>query len=79
MPAEIESILWVLGILGACLGVIVVLVIIASKEEEPDPNGAEAYALEQLDAKELDAKELDVDQLDDEDFKDLWEEEDEKE
>lgn len=54
MPVGIESILWVLGILGACLGVIVVLVIIASKEEELDPNSAEAYAIDMLNAEEFD-------------------------
>lgn len=54
MPVGLESILWVLGILGVCLGVIVVLVIIASKEEELDPDGAEAYAIDMLNDEEFD-------------------------
>ena len=79
MPVEIGNALVVMAVLGIFLGLTVVMVVLGSREEEPDPNGAEAYALEQLDAKELDAKDLDVDQLDDEEFNDLWEEEDEKE
>ena len=54
MPVGLESILWVLGILVACLGVLVVLVIIASKEEELDPNSAEAYAIDMLNDEEFD-------------------------
>lgn len=54
MPVGIESILWVLGILGACLGVIGVLVVLAIRDEELDPDGAEAYAIDMLNDEEFD-------------------------
>lgn len=54
MPVGIESILWVLGILGACLGVIGVLVVLAIRDEESDPDGAEAYAIDMLNDEEFD-------------------------
>ena len=54
MPVGLESVLWVLGIFGLCLGVMVVLVVLASKEDEPDPNGAEAYAIDMLNDEEFD-------------------------
>ena len=54
MPVGLESILWVLGILGACLGVLVVLVVLAIRDEESDPDGAKAHAIDMLDDEELD-------------------------
>ena len=54
MPVGLESILWVLGILGACLGIIVVLVVLAIRDEELDPDGAEAYAINMLNDEEFD-------------------------
>ena len=46
MPVEIGNALVVMAVLGLFLGLTVVMVVLGSKEEEPDPNGAEAYALE---------------------------------
>ena len=54
MPVGLEIVLWVMGILGACLGVIGVLVVIASKEEEPNPNSAEAYVIDMLNDEKFD-------------------------
>jgi hypothetical protein len=53
MLGGIESILWVLGILGACLGVIGVLVVLAVRDEVLDPDGAKAYAIDMLNDKEF--------------------------
>ena len=53
MPVGLEIVLWVMGILGVCLGGIAVLVVIASKEEEPGE--AEAYAFEMLNDDQLQA------------------------
>lgn len=55
MPVEIGNALVVMAVLGLFLGLTVVMVVLGSREEEPDPNGAEAYALEQLDDEELEA------------------------
>ena len=54
MPVGLEIVLWVMGILGACIGVIGVLVVIASKEEEPNLNSAEAYAIDMLNDENFD-------------------------
>lgn len=55
MPVEIGNALVVMAVLGLLMGLTVVMVVLGSREEEPDPNGAEAYALEQLDDEELEA------------------------
>ncbi|MBP3376209.1 MAG: hypothetical protein J6L83_05550 [Clostridia bacterium] len=52
---EIGNALVVMAVLGLLMGLTVVMVVLGSREEEPDPNGAEAYALEQLDDEELEA------------------------
>ena len=55
MPVEIGNALVVMAVPGLLMGLTVVMVVLGSREEEPDPNGAEAYALEQLDDEELEA------------------------
>ena len=55
MPVGIGNALVVMAVLGLLMGLTVVMVVLGSREEEPDPNGAEAYALEQLDDEELEA------------------------
>ena len=55
MPVEIGNALVVMAVLGLLMGLTVVMVVLGSREEEPDPNGAEAYALEQLDDEELES------------------------
>lgn len=69
MPVEIGNALVVMAVLGLLMGLTVVMVVLGSREEEPDPNGAEAYALEQLDDEELEAlwEEADKDEVGEDD------------